>query len=232
MIRFLIFDHDMTIVDSSRALTDAVNSVAKELGKPNVTREETMRYVALPLSEFFVGIWGECRDEWIDLYRDRAERLEHEAIRPFAEVPGTLTRLREMGAILAVASNRHDPRRAMDKSRTSRYFDAIVGPIDGFAFKPDPGMLNSLMDRFGVPARETVYVGDSDLDVRTGQAAGVRVVSVTTGNFSREELLDLGAWRVIDAMDELIPVVCADASAKAPGSDGGQGDTGGKDVGN
>ena len=211
MIRLLIFDHDMTIVDSSYAITDAVNSVAEEVGRPRVKREDMLRYAALPLSEFFAGIWGEWKEEWIALYREKVAPLEYEAIRPFPEVPSTLTKLREMGLVLAVASNRHDPKKAMDKSRTSQYFDAIVGPIDGFAHKPDPGMIVSLMERFGAPPAETVYVGDADLDVETGLAAGVRVISVTTGNFSRDRLFDLGAWRVIDTMNELFPLLAAKA---------------------
>ncbi len=211
----MIFDHDMTIVDSSHAITNAVNSVAEEIGRPRVTRGEMLRYAALPLEEFFIGIWGEWKEEWIALYREKAAPLEYEAIRPFPEVPSTLTKLREMGLVLAVASNRHDPKKAMDKSRTSQYFDAIVGPIDGFAHKPDPGMIVSLMARFEASPAETVYVGDADLDVATGLAAGVRVISVTTGNFSRGELLGFGAWRVVDTMDELIPIVGSDAAVGA-----------------
>ena len=215
MIRLLIFDHDMTIVDSSYAITSAVNIVAEELGRPHVTRAEMLRYAALPLSDFFIGIWGEWKKEWIDLYREKVAPLEYEAIRPFPEVPSTLTRLREMGVRLAVASNRHDPRKAMDRSRTSQFFDAIVGPIDGFAYKPDPAMLLSLMERFEIHPAETVYVGDADIDVRTGLAAGVRVISVTTGNFPRAQLLELGAWHVIDTLDELLPLVLAEAGSLA-----------------
>ncbi|MDR3264976.1 MAG: HAD family hydrolase [Synergistaceae bacterium] len=213
LIKLLIFDHDMTLVDSSHAIVHATNMVAKILGKPLVTREALLRYVALPLWDFFVGIWGECRREWIDLYREKAESVEYEMIRPFPDVPPALLKLRGMGMFLAVASNRRDPRAAMDKSETSRYFDAITGPGDGFAFKPDPAMLYNLMDRFGAAAAETLYVGDSDIDIQTGLAAGVRPVGVATGNFTRGELLKLGAWRALSSVGELVPVVAAEMNA-------------------
>jgi phosphoglycolate phosphatase len=98
----------------------------------------------------------------------------------------------------------------MDKSDTSRYFDAIVGPIDGLPYKPAPGMLRHLMERFGVTPPETLYIGDSDVDVETGHAAGVRPVGVARGNFTRKQLEDLGAWRVMDSLDGLLLIVAAD----------------------
>jgi phosphoglycolate phosphatase len=197
----------MTIVDSSYAILDAVNLVAKDIGKPRITRTQVLEYAAVTLNDFITGIWGECRGEWIEFYREKVAPIEYDRIRPFPEVPQTLTKLREMGVLLAVASNRHDPRVAMDKSQTSKYFDAIVGPIDGLAHKPAPAMLEHLMGRFGAAREETLYVGDADVDLETARAAGVRSVGVARGNFTRAQLEALGAWRVVDALDELLLIV-------------------------
>lgn len=199
----MIFDHDMTIVDSSRAILAGLNLVADAVGLPRTTHDRVMRCIALPMKEFMTGTLGECRPEWLDLYREKVAPLEYSMIRPFPETRTALPRLREMGLILAVASNRNAPRTAMEKSDTARYFDAIVGPSDRLPYKPDPGMLLSLMARFGVPAAQTVYVGDSDIDVRTALAAEVRAIGITQGYFSREQFLDMGAWRAIGALDEL-----------------------------
>ena len=207
MIKLMIFDHDMTIVDSSHAILAGLNRVADAVGRPKTTHDRVMRCIALPMKEFMIGTLGECRDEWLDLYREKVAPLEHSLIRPFPEVPETLTRLRKSGRILAVASNRNAPRVAMEKSDTARYFDAIVGPIDGLPYKPDPGMLLSLMERFDVPKAQTVYIGDSDIDIRTALAAGTRAIGIAQGYFTKEQLTDMGAWRAIGALDELPAIV-------------------------
>jgi phosphoglycolate phosphatase len=213
----------MTIVDSSYAILNAVNKVAEEVGNPPITHETVLKFAAVPMRDFIEGIWGECRQSWLDLYREKVEPIEYEQIRPFPEVPHALTKLREMGVFLAVASNRRNPRAAMDKSNTSRYFDMIVGPIDGLPYKPDPGMLDYLMKRFGVSQSETIYVGDSDIDMETGHAAGVRSVGVTRGNFTREQLEELGAWRVVGSMDDLLPIVAGERlPAEKRGCDGAE----------
>lgn len=203
----MIFDHDMTIVDSSHAILAGLNLVADSVGLPRTTHDRVMHCIALPMKEFMIGTLGECRPEWLDLYREKVAPLEHSMIRPFPETRATLLRLREMGLILAVASNRNSPRTAMEKSDTARYFDAIVGPSARLPYKPDPGMLLSLMDQFGVPAARTVYVGDSDLDVRTALAAKTRAIGITQGNFTRDQFLDMGAWRTIDTLDALPAIV-------------------------
>ena len=223
MINLSIFDHDMTIVDSSYAILNAINRVAEEVGNPPVTHETVLKFAAVPMRDFIEGIWGECRQSWLDLYREKVEPIEYEQIRPFPEVTHALTKLREMGVFLAVASNRRNPRAAMDKSKTSQYFDMIVGPIDGLPYKPDPGMLDYLMKRFGVSQSETIYVGDSDIDMETGHAAGVRSVGVTRGNFTREQLKERGAWRVVESMDDLLPIVAGERlPAEKRGCDGAE----------
>ena len=207
MIKLMIFDHDMTIVDSSHAILAGLNLVAEAVGRPKTTHAQVMRCIAMPMREFMIGTLGDFRPEWMDLYRDKVAPLEHSMIRPFPETRTILPRLREMGLILAVASNRNAPRTSMERSGTAHYFDAIVGPSDHLPYKPDPGMLLSLMDRFGVPAARTVYVGDSDIDVRTALAAGTRAIGTAQGNFTKEQLLELGAWRAVGSLDELPGIV-------------------------
>ena len=207
MIDLMIFDHDMTIVDSSRAILAGLNLVADMVGLPRTTHDQVIRCIALPMKEFMIGTLGECRPEWLTLYREKVAPLEYSMIRPFPETGPVLTRLREMGVILAVASNRNAPQKAMEKSDTARYFDAILGPSGDLPYKPEPGMLLNLMDRFGVPADRTVYVGDSDIDVRTALAAQTRAIGITQGNFTKDQLLDMGAWRVIGSLDVLPAIV-------------------------
>mgnify|MGYP000588868275 FL=1 len=121
MIKLMIFDHDMTIVDSSHAILAGLNLVAEAVGRPRATHAQVMRYIAMPMREFMIGTLGDCRPEWLELYRDKVAPLEHSMIRPFPETRTILPRLREMGLILAVASNRNAPRTAMERSGTAHY---------------------------------------------------------------------------------------------------------------
>ena len=45
MIKLMIFDHDMTIVDSSYAIMAGFNAVADEVGRPRVDHDLVMRCI-------------------------------------------------------------------------------------------------------------------------------------------------------------------------------------------
>lgn len=204
MIKLLIFDHDMTIVDSCDAIMAGFNAVADVVGRPRVGHDKVMEHIADPLPDFCAGLLGEYRPEWVEMYMEKAALVDSDLIKPFPDTAPTMRALREMGVILAVASNREDPRPAMESSGTAAYFDLLVGARHGtdgrrLAYKPAPDMLLAVMEHFRMPPSVTVYVGDADIDMMTAKAAGVRSVGVPRGGFTAEQLTAAGAWRVIDS---------------------------------
>lgn len=214
MIRLMVFDHDMTIVDSSYAIMEGFNYVARHEGLPEVSHELTMKYIATPIPTFCEGLLGEYRPEWIKLYRSQTARVERELIKPFTDTVSTMTRLHDMGIKLAVLSNREYPSLALKNTGLDVYFDAIVGaeePFGHMPYKPDPAMMNTLMKHMNVSPSETVYVGDADLDIITALSAHVRGIGITTGNFTHEDFRLMGAWMSIDTLSELIGIAEKDA---------------------
>lgn len=211
----MIFDHDMTIVDSSYSIMAGFNYVARHEGLPEVSHELTMKYIATPIPTFCEGLLGEYRPEWIKLYRDCNEQYERELIRPFDDTISTLQALRAMGVKLAVASNRETPRRVLERTGLIDYFDGVVGaeePYGKLPYKPNPAMLLELMKHMNIPASDTVYVGDADIDIITAICADVRGIGITKGNFTAEEFMLLGAWKSIDNLSELIGITKEDGN--------------------
>ena len=73
-------------------------------------------------------------------------------------------------------------------------------------------MLNALAEHFNIPAEQSVYVGDADIDIVTAKAAGMRGVGITQGNVTAERFLELGAWRSIGSLGELPAIVIQEGS--------------------
>ncbi len=206
MIKLMVFDHDMTIVDSSYAIMEGFNSVARHEGLPEVDHDLTMKYIATPIPTFCEGLLGEYRPEWIKLYRDYSVKLERELIKPFPDTIETLTKLRGKNIKLAVISNREYPRKVLERTGLAKYFDVIVGALEPYGklqYKPNPEMMYKLLADLNISPDNAIYIGDSDLDIIFAQNSGVRGVGITTGNFTAEDFHLLGAWRVIDSLSEL-----------------------------
>ena len=213
MISLMVFDHDMTIVDSSYAIMAGFNYVARHEGLPEVSHELTMKYIATPIPTFCEGLLGEYRPEWVKLYRECNPEYERTLIKPFDDTVPTLKALRERKIKLAVLSNREYPRTVLERTGLAQYFDEIVGALEPYGkmpYKPNPAMLNELLSHMNIPASECVYVGDADIDIVTAVSANVRAIGITKGNFTHEEFALMGAWKSIDTLSELIDIADAD----------------------
>ena len=210
MVKLAIFDHDMTIVDSSYAIMAGFNYAARKAGLPEVSHELTMQYIATPLPTFCEGLLGEYRPEWVKLYRENIAQYERELIKPFPDTVPTLIQLHELGIKLAVVSNREHPKSVLLNSGLAPYFDAIVGadePFGHLPYKPNPAMINTLLEHMNIHCSEAVYVGDADIDIFTANAAHNRGIGITKGNCSHNEFTLLGAWKSIDTLSELITII-------------------------
>lgn len=82
------------------------------------------------------------------------------------------------------------------------YVSYIVGADDVTHAKPDPEPVLKTLKALGIPAHETLVVGDMPVDIMMG--AGTRTCAVTYGNASRQQLEAAGTDFIIDDMAELL----------------------------
>ena len=86
----------------------------------------------------------------------------------------------------------------------------VVGSDEVTHHKPHPEPVNVILSALGVPASETLVVGDMPVDILMGAAAGTHTCAVTYGNASAEELSAAGAEFLIDDMAEVLQLVISD----------------------
>ena len=84
------------------------------------------------------------------------------------------------------------------------YFDHIQGQSGEFPKKPDPEGLLWILDKLGVSPEEGIYIGDSDVDMKTGKAAGMFTVGAEWGFRTKELLVETGADATIAHAEELL----------------------------
>src|SRR5437016_4004719 len=82
-------------------------------------------------------------------------------------------------------------------------FELILTRDDVPAMKPKPDGILRALDLFNLSKDELLCVGDSVIDIQAADAAGVRVASVATGNYSRERLLAEGRDLIMSSISEL-----------------------------
>ena len=211
--RAVIFDLDGTLLDTIDDIAAAMNRVLESRGYEPYSIEaykmlvgdgiEEMVRRALgtrPLAdEETAGIVSDYRREYELCWRDHS--------RPYPGVPELLGELGHRGIKTAVLSNKSHPfTEAMTLGLLPAFrFNVIRGAIPGVPLKPDPEPALRIAREMGVPPRSVVFLGDTNVDMKTAVAAGMLPVGALWGFRSADELRRSGAAALIASPLDLLP---------------------------
>ena len=187
----VLLDMDGTLLDTLADLHHAVNHALASCGYPARTLEEVCRFVGNGARQLIRLATPEGGDQeavmaaFIPYYAENCNCLT----KPYPGIVEALAVLKEKYA-LAIVSNKPD---VAAKELAQIYFPGIyaLGESPACPRKPAPDMVFQAMKDLG--AERCVYVGDSDVDIRTAENAGVPCLSVTWGFRGQAELLAAGA---------------------------------------
>jgi phosphoglycolate phosphatase len=204
--RLAVLDLDGTLVDSLDDLTASVNHALATVGLPPRSRDEVHGWVgegARLLVSRALGPRGDLVDAALAAWRTHYEAHCLDRTRAY---PGIEDVLANAARALAVHTNKPGAlaRKILAGLGLLPRFAAVLGG-DEAPRKPDPAGLREIMARVGAAPHETVFIGDSCIDVATARAAGVAHVGVTWGFVSRAALVEAGATVLIDRPAGLAP---------------------------
>ena len=217
MYKLAIFDLDGTLADSLRDLADAVNIALKEFGYPTHTVEAYKYFVgngaiklcerALPEDKRNEAEIKRLLDRFGEYYGTHC--FDHTA--PYAGMPETVKRLTEAGVVCAVASNKPDDfsQLVVEKLYGSGLFALVRGKREGVHTKPAPDIVYSILADLDITAEETVFVGDSCVDVQTAHNSGLPCIGCDWGFRGEAELKANGCEIIAYKPEELFQLITA-----------------------
>ena len=124
--------------------------------------------------------------------------------KPYEGVTELVERLKEKDIRCAVVSNKGDT--AANKLAQTHFgdlFEIVVGNRKDIRRKPAPDAVLKVLETMGIAAQEAVYIGDTEVDFATAQAAGCDCICVTWGFRTVDELFEIGATTIVETMEEL-----------------------------
>lgn len=212
-IKAVIWDLDGTLLDTLDDLAASTNAALAQSGFPVRTREEVRAFVGNGVRRLIEratppGADGAQVQAVYDAFVAHYALHSRDRTRPYGDIPWLLDELAGRGVKMGIVSNKID----FAVGALSRFYfggrmQVNVGDDPSRRRKPAPDSVLEAMRRMGVSPEETVYVGDSDVDVYTAANAGVCGVAVCWGFRSRESLLAAGARHVADTPRELLAIL-------------------------
>ena len=187
--KLAIFDLDGTVLDTLGDLHASVNAALRGSALSERSVEEIRVFLGNGMKNLIDRSVPSGTDEALTA-RVLADFKAHYAVHstdttaPYEGVPHMLGALRAAGVKTAVLSNKaDDATKALCRTYFEGCFDLALGEreSEGIAKKPAPDAVFDIMSAFGVTVDETVYIGDSEVDVMTARNAGVSLLSVTWG---------------------------------------------------
>ena len=203
MFKAVIFDFDLTLVDSIYAITQGLNQMARHFKLPEVTEDDTRRVISLESDDLWSNLWGDYDQEWNTYFLEKVAHQEKNYLQVTTDTLEFLELLKSLGLTLGLATNRHNAWETLAEVDLAKYFDTAVGTCDVPRSKPAPDMLFKAMEQMGVSPGHTIFIGDAASDMKAAAQAGILGIGLSTGVASQELLYQAGAWKVSPSLVEL-----------------------------
>lgn len=194
-----VFDLDGTLLDTLEDLYRSVNRALVHFGLPERTKEEVRAFLGNGVEMLMARAVPEGRENSLFLpclqyFKEDYARHSLDYTAPYPGIVPLLQNLKARGITCAVVSNKFD---AAVKDLVHHFFDGLIffarGESAAVRPKPAPDTVLAVLKEMQVSPKDAVYIGDSDVDIRTAENCGIPCISVLWGFRTKEFLQKCGA---------------------------------------
>jgi len=208
----ILFDLDGTLLDTLVDLADAMNAALAKMG-----------FAVHPVDAYYYfvgdGIENEARRALPKGHLDEktvaqciaiTEKEYHnrwsENTVPYRVIPELLFGLDGLGIRKTVLSNKPDKftQVMVSKLLAKWRFEIVRGAMPSIPKKPDPTGALQIANELGIDAGKFIYLGDTDTDMRTANAAGMYAVGALWGFRTADELKANGAKVLVERPGDVL----------------------------
>lgn len=211
MYRYLLFDLDGTLFDTSEGVLRSVQYALGKMGQPVPEVDALRCFIGPPLTDIFAEFCGFSREEAVRataIYRERYSVTGVLEVTPYPGIPELLAELDAAGFVIAVATGKPAPfsPQILRNHGFDRYVKAIATPeLDGTRSEKRE-LIGCVLDELGVDRADynkVAMIGDRKFDITGAHEAGVTAIGVRYGFAPAGELEAHGADHIVDTVADL-----------------------------
>lgn len=207
----VIWDLDGTLLNTLVDLMNSVNFAMRELGYKERTLEDIRLFVGngvKKLVELSIpgGRENPDYDKAYELFTKFYAEHNLDNTLPYDGVLEIISELKSRGVTQAIVSNKVDD--AVRKLNEEFFHvDFAIGVTDLLPRKPAPDMVLKAMNELHADKETTVYIGDSEVDLKTAENSGLDVISVLWGFRNFEEIKEYGPMCTVEKPNEILKYI-------------------------
>ena len=209
----VVFDLDGTLLDTLGDLRDSVNFALKKNNLPKRTTEEIRSFVGNGIRLLIelsvpqntpIEVTDQCFADFKEYYKDHSAILT----KPYNSIIDLMKKLKSKGVKIAVVSNKADfAVKTLMEDYFSGLYDCAYGERAGVPRKPEPDAVLAAINEMGAKIENTVYIGDSEVDVITSKNAKLPCIAVTWGFRDKKVLEELKPEYIVDSPEQILNII-------------------------
>jgi phosphoglycolate phosphatase len=207
-IELIIFDLDGTLVDSRQDIVNAVNFMLISLMMKEKPSEEIVSYVGKGVEELIKSCLGRdangLKDKALGIFKSYYREHPADYAYVYPGVSETLEHFKHKEKAVVTNRNHKSSETILQKMGIAGYFKSIIGDDNTSCLKPSRCQFDRLFEKLSVKdKRKILMVGDMDIDILAGRAAGILTCAVTYGLGKRHDIEKAMPDYIIDDILEL-----------------------------
>ena len=209
----VIFDLDGTLINTLEDLADSVNYSLRLYGFPTRQIAEIRNFLGhgiRRLMELSIpnGLNNPQYEKCLSDFKNHYSSNMGNKTEPYKGIIELLEQLTNKDYKIAIVSNKFDKAvKELNEIYFGGYIKVAIGESENVSRKPAPDSVFKALEELSADVDKAVYVGDSEVDVKTAKNSGLKSIGVTWGYRGREVLKQVGADYIIDSPGELLKII-------------------------
>lgn len=215
-IKAVVFDLDGTLSDTIATISYYANKALSSFGFKTFSQEEYKHFVgdgAVKLIERALKAGKSFSEEnfkkVFKLYNESYDAAPLYLTRLYDGIMAMLEELKKENIKIAILSNKPDTATngVAESLLGNNLLSLCIGAREGYPLKPDPSVLSDMLEYMGATKEQSVFVGDTAVDILTGKNANIHTVGVKWGFRGEKELIEAGAEFLVSSPMEICDIV-------------------------
>ncbi|NMC56430.1 MAG: HAD family hydrolase [Eubacteriaceae bacterium] len=209
----VIFDLDGTLLDTIEDLTDSVNYILAKHIYPTRNIDEIRSFVGNGMRRLIElsapsGLDEEKIESLFEELKEYYTAHSNIKTKLYTGILELLSYLKSNGYKTAIVSNKnHAAVCELRQIYFNDYIETAIGQKEVIRRKPYADCVFSALESLGCECENAVYIGDSEVDIKTAQNAGMDCIAVSWGFRDKKQLIEAGAQIIADDATEIISIL-------------------------
>ena len=205
-----IFDLDGTLLSSLEDLAASTNYALSKYGMNERSIEDIRHFVGNGVGKLIEravqnGLDNPLYEDILKTFKEHYILHNLDKTKPYDGIENLLRRLHDKGKGIAIVSNKfYDATVELSRHFFPNIIDVAIGERENIRRKPAPDTVVEAMKRLGATKENTVYIGDSEVDIKTAKNCGIECISVLWGFRDKTFLEQNGATNFVSDPSEII----------------------------